>query len=74
MMEKRYLCFTCYHYHPEMRGVSQAEFNAAASAGPTAGKNVCDQPKCPFKGSPLEPAEYCEKCEKMFKAGEHRGH
>ena len=27
-MQKRYICFTCYGFHPEMKGVSQEEFDA----------------------------------------------
>ena len=57
-MEKRYICFICYSYHPEMKGVSEEEFNA--------GNNICKEEKCKRKGEPLEPALYCEKCDKMF--------
>ena len=65
-MEKRYVCFTCHHCHPEMRGVSEEEFQA--------GDNVCQEEKCKYKGQPLEVAEWCEPCGKLFRAGTHMAH
>jgi len=56
--EKRYLCFTCYGYHPEMRGVSEEEFEN--------GHKNCTEEKCSCKEDLLKPAFYCEKCDKMI--------
>ena len=63
-MGKRYLCFTCYQYHPEMRGVSEDEFNA--------GSNTCQEEKCICKGQTLEAGEYCKECDKMYRFREHQ--
>lgn len=62
-MERRYLCLTCYTFHPEMKGVSEEEFKA--------GNNVCKEEKCAHKGKTLEAADHCDKCDKMFPAGTH---
>ena len=40
-MERRYLCLTCYTFHPEMKGVSEEEFKA--------GNNICKEEKCAHK-------------------------
>ena len=62
-MAKRFLCFTCYNYHPEMRGISEDEFDR--------GNKTCQEPKCAHKGQEFEPAQYCEPCDKMFRHGTH---
>ena len=62
-MEKRHVCFTCYQYHPEMKGVSEEEFKA--------GNNVCREEKCTCKGQELEAVEHCQKCDRLFRVGEH---
>ncbi len=64
--EKRYVCFTCYKYHPEMRGGSEEEFNS--------GNNVCKEEKCKRKGEMLEAAIYCEKCDKIFSFEQKHNH
>jgi len=63
-MEKRFVCFTCYKFHPEMKGVSEEEFNT--------GENCCKQEKCAHKGEKLEAAEYCELCDMLFLFGAHK--
>jgi len=65
-MKKRYICFVCYKYHPEMRGVSEEEFNNGDSA--------CAQPKCARKGQPLESAIFCGQCDRLFPASEDHTH
>ena len=64
--EKRYVCFVCYSYHPEMKGVSEEEFNA--------GNNVCKEEKCKRKGQYLDTAIYCEKCNKLFPPDSNHKH
>lgn len=49
-----------------MKGVSEEEFNA--------GDNVCKEEKCIMKGLPLETADHCEICNKLFKIEEHHTH
>ena len=66
MREKRYLCMQCYSFHSEMRGVSEEEF--------LDGDNVCKELKCIRRGQPLEPAFYCEICDKMIPWEEHEAH
>ena len=56
--EKRFICFTCYSFHPEMRGVSEKEFRA--------GNKACREEKCKFKGRVLEESFHCEECGKML--------
>ena len=63
-MDKKYLCFACYGYHPEMRGVSEDEFNN--------GNKICQEEKCVCKGQEFETAQYCEACEKMFRYETHK--
>ncbi len=58
MKQKRYICFQCYGFHPEMRGVSEEEF--------LAGDNVCKEEKCLRKGQTLESAFYRGEEDKMF--------
>jgi len=65
-MEKRYICFICYPYHPEMKGVSEEEFNS--------GNNVCREEKCTRKEEKLEPAIHCEKCDKMYPLSSEHHH
>lgn len=65
-MKKRYICFICYKFHPEMRGVSEEEFNA--------GDKVCTQPKCTRKGQPLEAALFCGRCNRLLPASETHTH
>lgn len=63
-MAKRYICFTCYKFHPEMKGVSEEEF--------LKGNNVCKQERCFRHGQPLEPAHACEICGKLYpRDGKH---
>jgi len=57
-MQKRFICFVCYKFHPEMRGVSEKEFDM--------GNNVCTEEKCVQKGKMLEPALYCEECDMIL--------
>lgn len=57
-MIKRYLCFTCYSFHPERHGISEEEFKA--------GDNVCKEVKCKHRGEPLEEGWLCEVCDKIF--------
>lgn len=65
-MVKRYICFTCYKFHPEMRGVSEDEFNA--------GKRVCTQEKCTKRGQPLEVGNLCEVCDRIFPLSSNHSH
>lgn len=65
-MQKRYICFTCYSFHPEMKGVSEEEFKS--------GHNVCKEGKCKFKGQPLEIANLCNTCDKLFREKEDHEH
>lgn len=65
-MQKRYICFVCYKFHPEMKGVSEEEFNA--------GDNVCKQEKCTRKGQPLESAYVCSVCSKLYPINEKHKH
>ncbi len=65
-MQKRYICFTCYGFHPEMWGVSQGEFKA--------GNNVCHEEKCKRKGQPLEEAYLCDVCKKLFQTPTQHPH
>ncbi len=65
-MQRRYICFTCYQYHPEMKGVSEEEF--------IAGNNVCREEKCVHKGELLEAAIFCEVCQKMYRESENHKH
>ena len=65
-MQKRYTCFTCYSFNPELKGITEEEFNG--------GKNVCSNAACEFFGEPLEPANFCETCEKLFREGESHEH
>ncbi|OGK16180.1 hypothetical protein A2690_01940 [Candidatus Roizmanbacteria bacterium RIFCSPHIGHO2_01_FULL_39_12b] len=65
-MKKRYICFTCYSFHPEMKGITEEEFEA--------GDNVCKEEKCKFKGQPLEPANLCETCSELFRENENHEH
>jgi len=65
-MEKRYVCFTCYQFHPEMKGVSEEEFHA--------GDNVCTDKKCVRVGQPLEEAYHCELCDVLYRVGEEHTH
>ena len=65
-MEKRYVCFICYKFHPEMKGVSEVEFKA--------GDNVCVDPKCVNNGKPLEEALRCEQCEVLYKPDTQHKH
>lgn len=65
-MKKRYVCFTCYGFHPEMKGVIEKEF--------LGGDNVCKEEKCKFKGKILEEADLCEKCDKLFRVTDHHSH
>lgn len=64
--QKRYICFQCYIFHPEMRGVLEEEF--------LAGNNVCKEEKCIRKGDPLESAFYCGVEDKMFRWEELESH
>lgn len=57
-MQKRYICFVCYKFHPEMRGASEEEF--------LAGDNVCKNEKCTRRGQPLEEGWLCEICDKIL--------
>jgi len=66
MTTRRYICFTCYKFHSEMRGISLDEFNA--------GDNVCKEIKCERKGQPLEPADYCDICDSLFPIKEKHQH
>lgn len=49
-----------------MKGVSEEEFKS--------GRNVCKQEKCTRRGEPLEPADYCDICDRLFKPEEHHSH
>ena len=62
-MEKRFVCFTCYKSHPELKGVSEQEFRT--------GKGLCREANCIHKGEVLEAADYCEPCSKLFPFGTH---
>ena len=62
-MKKRYICFICYQYHPEMKGVSEEEFKA--------GNNVCTEENCTHKGQKLNEVESCDKCDKFYLMGTH---
>ena len=65
-MKKCYVCFVCYSFHPEMKGVSEEEFNN--------GNNVCKEEKCKRKSEPLEAAVYCERSNKMFRFEVNKEH
>jgi len=57
---------TCYSFHPDMKGVSQEEFDM--------GNNVCREEKCKFKGQSLEQANYCEACDKLLRVTQEHEH
>jgi len=57
-MKKRYICFACYGFHPEMRGISEAEL--------TSETNFCSQEKCTCFEDLLKEAFYCETCDQML--------
>ena len=65
-MEKRFVCFTCYRFHPETKGFSEEEFES--------GDNICKQEKCVHRGEKLELAEDCKVCNRLFPFGKHKQH
>lgn len=65
-MKKRYVCFMCYRFHPEMKGVSEEEFQS--------GKNICTEEKCIRKGKLLEPAYVCDTCDRLYPVDENHTH
>lgn len=56
----------CYSFHPEIQGASEKEYNA--------GNNVCKEEKCKRKGEALEPAFFCDICQKMIPFEEEHKH
>ncbi len=65
-MKKRYVCLVCYGFHPEMKGISEEEFNA--------GDNVCKEEKCKRRGESLNPVYSCDECGKLYPVDEEHAH